>query len=563
MKRAIAIALVLTMVLPLLAACQTATPTAAPTTAAATAAPGSATAAPTQEPTQAPTEAPPEGNKNLCPYSGDPVTFNIFAADVGVKEDVNGPVYQIYKKAVGNVELKWETVPFSDFDTKAKLYFNSGDIPDLIWYRSPDLMKDYSNSGLFLDLNQYKDIMPNWNAAVLKNPALLTNAAADGKQYIMQGVDNDYPGESWFANMTVLKKCGITSVPTTLDELAADMQKIREADASVIPFHTFWGISYYKAVFGTALNAQGGGIYFNLADKKWKFSLTTPESRYKELVALLADYYKKGYFNAEFSTMSDDQTQQTIVTNNWAFTFTYMGQIYAWYKADSRSALPIEIEPFLPVSASGVKPNIWCAYVSDAPYWGYSASAKIKNPELACSWMDTMLGDAVADAFQWGVEGTSYTRDASGKKSWIPEFLAKGDQAQKDLGIWNIMGPRYITKRDDSSLMQKWSTMDQKAEKLLVDAIKGGKIDSYYYRSNPQFTDSETEELSAIMTPVNTKLTEGEAQFILGKRPLTEWDAFVEEVKAVGNIDRAVEIYNGAKQSPDRLQGIDRNYITP
>lgn len=561
MKRAIAITVALLMVLPLLTACSSGSPAATSAPPAATSAPAVATSAAATE-TPAPTEAPPAAKTNLCPYTGDPVTFNIFAADVGVKEDVNSPVYQIYKKAVGNIDLKWELVPFSDFDTKAKLYFNSGEIPDMVWYRSPDLMKDYGNSGLFLDLNQYKDYTPNWDAAVLKNPALLTYQSADGKQYILHGIDNDYPEETFFANMTELNKCGITTVPTTLDELVADMQKVKDSDPGVTPFHTFWQISYYESIFGLTINARTG-MYFDLADKKWKFALTTPESKYKDLVTMMADYYKKGYFNAEFSTMSDDQTQQLIASSKWAFTFTYGGQINTWYKVDSKGTLPVDVEPFLPVAANGVKPNVWSAYVSDAPYWGYSASAKIKNPELAASWMDTMLSDPVADAFQWGVEGTSYTKDANGKKSWIPDFLAKGDQAQKDLGIWNIMGPRYITKRDDSSILQKASPVEQKMEKMLVDAIKSGTIDSYYYRSNPQFTDAETEELSSIMTPVNTKLTEGEAQFILGKRPLTEWDAFVKEVQAVGNIDRAVEIYNNAKQSPDRLQGIDRSYITP
>lgn len=551
LKRAIAIAVALLMVLPLLAACQTTAP--APTTA-----PAGKTEAPA---TEAPaTEAPPEA-KNLCPYTGETVTFNAYAADVGVKEDVNSPVYQIYKKAVGNIEINWELVPFSDFDTKAKLYFNSGEIPDLIWYRSPDLMASYSSSGLFLDFNQYKDAMPNWTAATLANPGLLCYQAEGGEQFIIHGIDNDYPEETFIANKTVLDQLGI-AMPTNLAELEAAMATVKEKDPTITPFHTFWGTSYYKGIFATSLNARTG-MYFDLADKKWKHAVLEPASKYKELITLMADYYAKGYFNPEFSTMSDDQTQQLIATSKWAFTFTYGGQVNVWYKVDNKDPLPIEAVPLLPLPAEGVKANMYCAYVSDNPYWGYSCNKSISNPELACSLLDTLLGDEVADAFQWGVEGTSYTVDANGKKKWVQEFLDKGNQAALDLGIWNILTPRYITKRDDSSNLQKASPLEQSLVTLLVDAIKSGEIDSYYYRASPAFTAEETEELSTIMTAINTKIDESEALFILGKKPMSEWDAYITEVKALGDLNRAVEIYNNAKQSFDRKQGIERDYIKP
>lgn len=552
LRQVIAITAALLMAIPMLSGCTSGAP--GDTTGSGT------TAGVTSGKTE--TTALSQTGKNLCPYNGETVTLEVFAAEVGVKEDVNSPVYQIYKKAVGNIDIKWDLVPLSDLDTKAKLYLNSGDIPDVMWYKSPDLMLNYASSGLFLDLKQYQDYMPNWTEATQNNPGLLMYQTVDGKQYIMQGIDNDYPGEGFFANMTVLNKCGITSVPTTLSEMEAAMQKVREADPSVTPFHTIFQIDYYMGVFGASLNARTN-MYFDLSDKKWKFALLTPESKYKELITLMADYYKKGYFNPEFSTMSGEQSKQLIASNKWAFTFAYATQLGLWYDVDSNGKFPVEIEPFLPVAAEGVKPNIRCAYTSDSPYWGYSASAKVKNPELTVSWMDMMLSDEVATAFQWGVEGTSYTQDANGKKSWVKEFVAKGDQASKDLGIWNILAPRYITKRDDSSMMQKYHPVDQKMVKLQAEAIKNGTIDSYYYRANPKFTEDESEELSSIMTPVQTKMAEGQAQFILGKRSMSEWDNFVNEVKSLGNIERAVEIYNNAIQSPDRLQGKDRDYVTP
>ncbi len=151
LRQVIAITVVLLMTIPMLSGCTSGAPGNASSSGATAGVPSGKTE----------TAALSQTGKNLCPYNGETVTLEVFAADVGVKEDVNSPVYQLYKKAVGNIDVKWDLVPMSDLDTKAKLYLNSGDIPDIMWYRSPDLMLNYASSGLFLDLKQYEDYMPN------------------------------------------------------------------------------------------------------------------------------------------------------------------------------------------------------------------------------------------------------------------------------------------------------------------------------------------------------------------------------------------------------------------
>lgn len=560
LKKIVALAMALLMTIPLLAACSAATtPPAAATSAAASSAPAVTTpAASTAEPT-----ATPATSKNLCPYTGDTVTFTAFAADVGIKEDKNSPVYQIYKKAVGNIEINWELA--ADYDTKIKIYLSSGDIPDILLYNGLDLMQNYSDSGLFLDFNKYKDYTPNWVAATKKNPGLTVYATklADGTfaQYIMHNTCNDYPVETFFANKTLLDKLGIP-LPTNLAEMESAMQKVKEADPTITPFHTYWGISYYEQAFGTCLNARTS-MYFDLTDKKWKYCITSPESKYKELIALLADYFQKGYFNPEFATMSSEQTQQLIASSKWAFTYEYAQSIYDNYKLTNNDTLPIDVEPLLPLAAEGVKPNVNCIYVSDEPYWGACISAKCKNPELAVSWLDTLLGDEVSTAAQWGIEGTSYTVDANGKKNWIPEFLAKGDQAATDLGIGNLQASKLMYTMDARSTLQKANPVVKKTVTMLVDAIKSGQIDSYFYRSVPELTAEQNEQVAAVAAPILTKVAEDEALFILGKRPISEWDAFVKEVEGLGDINKVVAIYNDARQSFDRVQGMDRDYVTP
>ena len=416
-------------------------------------------------------------------------------------------------------------------------------------------MNKYSDSGLFLDFNKYADYTPNWNISAEANPGQRTYETANGEQFIIHGWDNDYPGEGWFANKTVLDSMGI-AIPKTLEELTAAFEKIKATDETIMPFHTFWGTGYYMGIFANLIDAYTG-FRCDMTTKQWNHSILDAKSNYKELITLLADFYKKGYFNAEFSTMSDEQTTQLIASNKWAFTFTYHGQVDVWYAND----VTTEIVPFLPPAKTGVKPINWGTYVSDSPYWGYSANAKIDKPELVSAFIDAMLSDKVADAFQWGVEGTSYTINANGKKQWIPTFL-EDTEAPAKLGIWNILPPRYITKRDDASIISRGTKLSKDSFNLNVNAIINGTVSCPYYRLSPIFTDAENEELSIITTAVNTVIDQNQALFILGQRNLSEWDTYIEEVKAAGDLTRALAIYNAARQKPDRLQQADRNYVT-
>jgi len=488
------------------------------------------------------------------PYTGDTVTFTAFAADVGVQEDKESPVYQIYKNVVGNIEIEWELVPFSDFDTKANIYFNSGEIPDLIWYRSPNLMTNYADSGLFLDVNEYKDYTPNWNISVEKNPGQLTYQTEKGEQFIIHGWDNDYPAELHFANKTLLDEMGI-AIPTNLDEFAAACQKVVDTDATVTPFHTFWGTGYYLGIFRSLIRGYAG-YRADLETGVWNHAILDADAKYKELITLMADFYDKGYFNAEFNTMGDEQTTQLIASDKWAFTFTYFGQVDAWYNQN----VTAEVVPYMYPVKTGEKPEVWPTYVSDNPYWGYSINSKIEKPELACALIDSLLGDEISAAFQWGEEGTSYFINEDGFKEWIPEFLEDPDAAA-EIGIWNILTPRYITKRDDASATTRGSDLSIDAYKLMVDGILDGTIDCIYYRQTPTFTTAESEELSIINTAANTVIDENQALFILGQRDLSEWDAYITEVLAAGDLARAVEIYNNAKQKADRLQSDERDYV--
>jgi putative aldouronate transport system substrate-binding protein len=263
--------------------------------------------------------------------------------------------------------------------------------------------------------------------------------------------------------------------------------------------------------------------------------------------------------------LSGEQITELTKNNNWGFWYAYAGGgLTENYEATGYNAvLPIDVVPMNPIVVEGKKPYIECAYVSDIPSWLWIVSSKTKYPELCVSYLDTLLSEPVATSFQGGIEGESYEIDSSGQKQWKPEFLAKGSDAKLEMGIWNILGPRYNTMRDDISNLRALDKLSIEALRLNTDLLLSGKAESDYRRGTPMFTDEENEEKSAIMTYVDTMIGENEQKFVLGQRPLSEWDTYIDEVKSAGDIERVLEIYSNAKQAPDRPQTNERNYLRP
>jgi putative aldouronate transport system substrate-binding protein len=495
-----------------------------------------------------------ETAKVTLPYQGDPVVFKGFAADLGIKEVADSPVMTEYNKRVGNVKIEWDTAPWSDFDTKAQLYLNSGDMPDIMWRSASTTIANYGSSGLFLDWNKYKEYMPNWQKHVNEYPNLLDFATEKGEVFAVTDVEPlDAPGESWYYNKTMLDKYNIAP-PKTLEEMVDAMKKLKELDPKVIPYQSYWNYDYILDAFGQATGAKTGFLY-NEKTSKWEYAPLSADSGYKELISLVAEMNKDKLFNPEVATMSWEQELQAIASNNWAFAYFYVvapeNEIY------KTNNLPIEIKPLTAPSYNGKSLQRITNVFDSSPSWGFFASAKVKNPELLAAFIDNTVSKETSELFNWGVEGVTFKRDSNGFKEFIPEIMS-GEKNPADFGIGNIMSPRYIQYKDRASEIAKYGPLGKESYKLLVDNFKSGTVTPILDRSKPIMTTEQNEELGKIMTPINTYVTENQLKFLTGERPISEWDDFASKIKDMGDINKALEIYNSAKQLE---RATERKYV--
>ena len=480
------------------------------------------------------------------PYTGEEVVFQGYAADLGIKQNAEAPVTKAYFENVGNVRIEWQTAPWQDYGEKVLAFLATGDLPDIIWRGDlKNAVFNYGPAGMFLDWDEYKEYMPNYQGYASKYPSLNYLLTAEGERFVINDIEPfDVAQESWYYNKTMLDDHGIEA-PETLDDMMDAMRKIKEEDPAVVPFQTYWNLGYTKRIMAQLLEANTSPVFFNKGTGKWEFLLTSADSNYKELIDLLATMYKEGLINSEIATMSWEQESTAIASNKWAFTYLYSvaleNEIY------KTTDLPIDIKPMLPPAHNG-KRNISLTVTHDGmPGWGYIASAKTKHPELLAAYIDNVVSTKTSELFNWGIEGESFTKDENGNRKFTPEYLEDTSKLA-DLGVGDLFDPRYIHLKDRMSEVERQGPLGQASHFLNNDALKDGTVNPWYLQPAPLFTDAENQEITEIMSAINTYIEENEARFILGSKDLGEWDSFVEEANAMGNIERVLEIYNSARQ---------------
>ena len=97
------------------------------------------------------------------------------------------------------------------------------------------------------------------------------------------------------------------------------------------------------------------------------------------------------------------------------------------------------------------------------------------------------------------------------------------------------------------------------ASRAAYDKIIGGLISIRALRGKPAFTAEQNEVVARNVTPFTTYIDENVMYFIDGSRSMSEWDAFVEETLALGDMDAVLAAYEEAEQV---IYSTERRYVS-
>jgi putative aldouronate transport system substrate-binding protein len=531
-------------------------PTGSPTAAPTTAAPG------VQIPAANQVGAMADFKVGTTFKATQPETFSLTYRDhpnYPVKED-----WAIFSALTANqnVTFKRTDIPLADWDKKRALLLGSGDFPDLTTVFYPGTETQFVSGGGLLPISDYVQYMPNFQDKVQKwglQAELDTHRQDDGKYYLLPGL-REVPDLQYTIcpNDDMWQKAGITADPKTWDEFQADLVKVKAANPTIkYAFSDRWNetpapLGALMKIMGPSFDTAAGWDYsstvFNKSTGKFELDATTPQ--YKSLVTYLSGLVSQGLLDPEI-TQKDDPAIQKFINGDSATISCNTQTITSDLRKKAADAGKT-INTHLMVIPGGPAGNM---IAGSRLAQGIVLNADVaKQPYFLAllQFVDWLYySDEGIEFAVWGVQGQTYAKDASGVRTLNADIngLNQNPTATKKLqanyGFYNgvFMAGTGSTK----DLLQ--ATMSPEI-KTWTNTVLG---QSQLRGVNPRagLSSDELESTSLLETQIKDAVNTATSEFITGKRSMSQWDAYVQQLDGLG-AQQVVDTYNTAYQ---RTQG--------
>ncbi|MGC9538846.1 extracellular solute-binding protein [Streptomyces sp. UG1] len=473
----------------------------------------------------------------------------------------NNPVYPmksgwLFWKEVTKrtgVTLKPVDVPLADYEKKRSVLIGAGDAPFLIPKTYHPSEVAFVSSGAILPVSDYVHLMPNFRDKVKRwklEPELDSIRQSDGKYYLLPGLHEK--AKSYYSlsfRTDVLDRIGV-SLPTTWDEVYDVFRALKEEYPDKYPFTDRWSTNTpfpaaaLLSYLGQAYGVRAGWTYNNLSfdSKAQKFVFTGATDAYRQMVEYLRKLVAEKLVDPESFTQPDDAAVQKLLAeksyaisaNPQELVQNYRYNLTKQVKDAEIEMIPVPLGPAGPVVMGGTRLENGVMISSEA--------LKSDTFVAMMQFVDWLWYSDEGQKFcKWGVEGVTYT-ESGGKYELEPGISLMGSipdapkDLQKDYGFFNGVftygGSWALVSSNFSPDEQKFQDVMTRREELPVDP------------AHP-LQSVEQEQATLWDTPLRDHVTQNMLKFALGKRPMSEWDAYVTELKGK-NLDRLVDLHNKA-----------------
>jgi putative aldouronate transport system substrate-binding protein len=186
---------------------------------------------------------------------------------------------------------------------------------------------------------------------------------------------------------------------------------------------------------------------------------------------------------------------------------------------------------------------------------GVMLSAKARDSKNFVAMMQLIdwlwYSDKGNEFAKWGVEGVTYTKDGSGKRTLMPDIDVVGlnpkgtKHLQKDFGFFNGV----FSYGGTTELLNSFFTEEEQKFQDVMNARRTEPVPPPF-----PFTDVEREQATLWQTPLKDYVAQQSLRFALGQRPLSEWDAYVNELKSK-NMQQYIDLVNEAYERYQKEHG--------
>lgn len=372
--------------------------------------------------------------------------------------------------------------------------------PDLIYFQGGDV--PIAQEGLLENLTPYiqksvyiKNIMGEHNKAATANyPYLLWLAPARVQIPVMR--------EDWFQK---LKTGKILMQNPTVDNYYALLKEMKESGLCTWPLTTDGTLTKLDTVFNHAF-----GVTATIVKQKgkWVYSVATPENKNK--IAFYAKLYKEGLLDNTYTGKTWETMEQAFYEGTAGLVAGTAGGVINVYNNQMLAANRRRLIVLPP--AKGIGQSYQSVDVMKESR-GFAINALSHQKEAAWAVLDYMAGPEGRLLDKLGLEGIHY----------------------------NVIDGKYVLTKEFPSWHAKfWPTLNGlNLGKVEGDILTQAAIDSL--KAAERFFVADTnvilpENLIPLKNAMDRVYIEYATDIICGKRPLSDYDVFIEKWnKAGGN----------------------------
>lgn len=450
-----------------------------------------------------------------------------------------------------NIQIEWDTPPQANFAEKFNLAMNTGNLPDAIIAATATEIEKYGQQGAYRDLKPIieKD-MPNLKKAFEKYPLakkVVTND--DGKVYSLPYIYQFTAGNNVMMVREDLLKKHDLKMPVTTDDLYNVMKVFKEKE-NMAPFSGYGpsGKGMNSAI--TMLSAWGifpESSQPYVAEKMYpndnKVHYGPIEPRFKEGIEWLRKLYSEGMIDPEIITNDAKAFQAKALQNKAGVWRGWISSDLATLNDTAKKEGKSENDFFISEA-----PILKGPYGDQLHMWpdnmaltnGLVITSTNKYPSETAKWADYWYGE-VGQTYVYGVEGVSYIKDKDGKPQWT-DWTLKNPQGKS---MNEARGAVTFGRSVWPTIFQPWHLTATTVAPYIEENRQKYRDTSKFVYPLPiglSFSKEDNTLKSQKMTDIQTYVDEALVNFIIGKKPMSEWDSYVATVKKMG-MDQIIDIH--------------------
>ena len=456
-----------------------------------------------------------------------------------------------------NVTFDYVNVPLSDWTQRRNILFSAGDAPSIIPSTYTGEVDQFVPSGSMLPISEYLEFMPNFTAKIEEwglTEDLDRTRNEDGNFYVLPGLlETPKPDYTIAIRADLWEGAGLTEDPATWEEFADQLEVIQETYPEIeYPFSDRWSmdapiqatLQAASGNFGTEAGwGYGDGVTWNGSE----FEYTGASQGYHDLLAYFADLIERGLMDPESLTQDDDAAQAKLVNGDSAAIGSNSQEIlnYRSAFADAGSSEAELRQIVVPAGPAGNRMDAGTGGRFESGIAFSASAAEEDNFVAMLQFVDWLYySDEGLEFAKWGLEEETFTTDADGSRTLVDSIDINGlnpgapEALNTDYGYHNgVWMLAHGSNQDLLDSMLRPEVVEFRAamnEKEVADP--GPAI---------QFDELQQEQAALLQSALEDMVMQNTAQFLLGQRPLSEWDAYVSELEGAGMSDY-VDLVNEA-----------------